>query len=262
MTEAETPVIEARDLNLVFQTADGPVHALKDVDLTIRKGEFVSFIGPSGCGKTTFLRVIADLEQPTGGTITVNGMSPGDARRARSYGYVFQAAGLYPWRTIEGNVKLPLEIMGYSRAERADRARRVLELVELTGFEKKFPWQLSGGMQQRASIARALAFDADILLMDEPFGALDEIVRDRLNEELLKLWARTEKTIGFVTHSIPEAVYLSTRIVVMSPRPGRITDVIDSPLPRERPLDIRDSREFIEIAHRVREGLRAGHVED
>ncbi len=262
MTVTDAPAIEARNLNLVFETSDGPVHALQDVDLTIRKGEFVSFIGPSGCGKTTFLRVIADLEQPSAGTITVNGMSPTDARRARAYGYVFQAAGLYPWRTIEGNVKLPLEIMGYSRAERAERARRVLELVELTGFEKKFPWQLSGGMQQRASIARALSFDADILLMDEPFGALDEIVRDRLNEELLKLWARTEKTIGFVTHSIPEAVYLSTKIVVMSPRPGRITDVIESPLPRERPLDIRDSREFIEIAHRVREGLRAGHVDD
>jgi NitT/TauT family transport system ATP-binding protein len=261
MSEA-VPVIEARGLGLTFQTADGPVHALTGVDLTITKGEFVSFIGPSGCGKTTFLRVIADLEQPTEGTITVNGLSPAEARRARAYGYVFQAAGLYPWRTIEGNVKLPLEIMGYPRSERAERARRVLELVELTGFEKKFPWQLSGGMQQRASIARALAFDADILLMDEPFGALDEIVRDRLNEELLKLWARTQKTIGFVTHSIPEAVYLSTRIVVMSPRPGRITDVIDSPLPRERPLDIRDSRKFIEIAHRVREGLRAGHVDD
>ena len=262
MTIDDAPAIEARKLDLVFQTSDGPVQALKDVDLTIRKGEFVSFIGPSGCGKTTLLRVIADLEQPTAGTITVNGMSPTDARRARAYGYVFQAAGLYPWRTIEGNVKLPLEIMGYGRAERRERARRVLELVELIGFEKKFPWQLSGGMQQRASIARALSFDADILLMDEPFGALDEIVRDRLNEELLKLWGRTGKTIVFVTHSIPEAVYLSTRIVVMSPRPGRITDVIESPLPRERPLDIRDSREFIEIAHRVREGLRAGHVDD
>jgi len=258
----ETPVIEAKGLGLSFQTGDGPVHALKDVTLTIRKGEFVSFIGPSGCGKTTFLRVVADLEQPTSGTITVNGMSPEAARKARAYGYVFQAAGLYPWRTIEGNVRLPLEIMGFSRAEQAERAARVLELVELRGFEKKFPWQLSGGMQQRASIARALAFDADILLMDEPFGALDEIVRDRLNEELLKLWRRTEKTIGFVTHSIPEAVYLSTRIVVMSPRPGRISDIIESTLPIERPLDIRDSPEFIEIAHRVREGLRAGHVDD
>ncbi len=256
------PVIEAHNLNLVFQTNDGPVHALKDVNLSINRGEFVSFIGPSGCGKTTFLRAIAALETPTGGTLTVNGMTPDKARQARAYGYVFQAAGLYPWRTISGNIKLPLEIMGFSRVEQEERVARVLDLVELGGFGRKFPWQLSGGMQQRASIARALAFDADLLLMDEPFGALDEIVRDHLNEELLKLWARTGKTIGFVTHSIPEAVYLSTKIVVMSPRPGRITDVIDSPLPRERPLGIRDSRAFIEIAHRVREGLRAGHSDE
>ncbi len=255
-------VIEAKNLDLVFETSDGPVHALKDVNLTIEKGEFVSFIGPSGCGKTTFLRCMAALETPTGGSLTVNGMSADQARLQRAYGYVFQAAGLYPWRTIAGNIKLPLEIMGFDRAEQNARVERVLELVELIGFGKKFPWQLSGGMQQRASIARALAFDADILLMDEPFGALDEIVRDRLNEELLKLWARTGKTIAFVTHSIPEAVYLSTKIVVMSPRPGRITDIIDSPLPRERPLDIRDSTEFIAIAHRVREGLRAGHGDD
>jgi NitT/TauT family transport system ATP-binding protein len=261
-TNQGQPVIEARGLNLTFQTADGPVHALKDVDLSIGKGEFVSFIGPSGCGKTTFLRCIAALERPTGGTLTVNGMTADEARKSRAYGYVFQAAGLYPWRTISGNVKLPLEIMGFSKADQGERVRKVLELVELAGFGNKFPWQLSGGMQQRASIARALAFDADILLMDEPFGALDEIVRDRLNEELLSLWARTGKTIAFVTHSIPEAVYLSTKIVVMSPRPGRITDIIDSPLPKERPLEIRDSREFIEIAHRVREGLRAGHQDD
>lgn len=256
------PVIEAKGLNLTFQTGDGPVHALKDVNLTVNRGDFVSFIGPSGCGKTTFLRCVAALEHPTGGTLTVNGMSPDEARRKRAYGYVFQAAGLYPWRTIAGNIRLPLEIMGFDKAEQERRVERVLDLVELKGFGKKFPWQLSGGMQQRASIARALAFDADILLMDEPFGALDEIVRDRLNEELLKLWAATGKTIGFVTHSIPEAVYLSTKIVVMSPRPGRITDVIDSPLPKERPLDIRDSREFIEIAHRVRDGLRAGHGDE
>ncbi len=255
-------VIEAKDLNLVFETGDGPVHALKDVNLSIERGDFVSFIGPSGCGKTTFLRCIAALETPTGGSLRVNGMTPDAARQARSYGYVFQAAGLYPWRTIAGNVKLPLEIMGFSAEEQEDRVRKVLSLVDLEGFGKKFPWQLSGGMQQRASIARALAFDAEILLMDEPFGALDEIVRDRLNEELLKLWARTKKTIGFVTHSIPEAVYLSTKIVVMSPRPGRITDVIESTLPRERPLDIRDSAEFLAIAHRVREGLRAGHAYD
>lgn len=252
-------VISAKGLDLTFQTNDGPVHALSDVDLTVEKGDFVSFIGPSGCGKTTFLRCIADLETPTGGTLSVNGMTPNDARRARAYGYVFQHAGLYPWRTIGGNIRLPLEIMGYDTGEQAQRVTRVLELVDLAGFENKYPWQLSGGMQQRASIARALAFDADLLLMDEPFGALDEIVRDHLNEQLLQLWARTGKTIGFVTHSIPEAVYLSTRIVVMSPRPGRITDIIDSPLPRERPLDIRESPEFLSLAHRVREGLRAGH---
>lgn len=260
-TASAAAVIEARGVNLVFETGDGPVQALKDVNLKIARGEFVSFIGPSGCGKTTLLRAIAGLEQVTGGSLSVNGMTPDAARRARAYGYVFQAAGLYPWRTIARNIALPLEIMGFSKAEQAERIERVLDLVDLSGFGRKFPWQLSGGMQQRASIARALAFDADILLMDEPFGALDEIVRDRLNEEVLKLWARTGKTMCFVTHSIPEAVYLSTKIVVMSPRPGRITDVIDSPLPRARPLDMRDSAEFIAIAQRVREGLRAGHVD-
>ena len=255
-------VIKASALDLTFQTRDGPVHALKGVDLEINRGEFVSFIGPSGCGKTTFLRVVAALEHPTGGTITVNGMTPDEARRSRAYGYVFQHAGLYPWRTIAGNIKLPLEIMGFPHPDMDKRVQDVLRLVDLEGFGGKFPWQLSGGMQQRASIARALAFDADILLMDEPFGALDEIVRDHLNEQLLALWARTEKTIGFVTHSIPEAVYLSTKIVVMSPRPGRITDVIESTLPKERPLDIRDTPEFLKLAHRVREGLRAGHAYD
>jgi len=253
------PVIEARSLNLTFVTNDGPVHALSDVNLTINKGDFVSFIGPSGCGKTTFLRALAALEEPTSGTIHVNGQIPDQARQKRAYGYVFQHAGLYPWRTISGNVKLPLEIMGYSKSEQLRRTDEVLRLVELEDFSKKYPWQLSGGMQQRSSIARALAFDAELLFMDEPFGALDEIVRDHLNEQLLELWQRTNKTICFVTHSIPEAVYLSTKIVVMSPRPGRITDVIESSLPVERPLEIRDSPEFIEIAQRVREGLRAGH---
>ena len=256
---AEKTVVEAKALGLTFHTADGPVQALSSVDLTIGKGEFVSFIGPSGCGKTTLLRVIADLEKPTSGTISINGMTPEQARENRAYGYVFQASALLPWRTIERNVALPLEVMGVSKAEQGERIRRTLELVNLSGFEKKYPWQLSGGMQQRASIARALAFDADLLLMDEPFGALDEIVRDHLNEQLLKLWARTDKTICFVTHSIPEAVYLSTRIVVMSPRPGRVTDVIESTLPRERPLDIRETPEFLAIAARVRDGLRAGH---
>ena len=255
-------MISVKDVDLIFETNDGPVHALKDVSLEVEEGDFVSFIGPSGCGKTTLLRAIAALEIPTKGHLTVNGKSPDDARIHREYGYVFQAAGLYPWRTVEGNIKLPLEIMGYSQAEKKERIQKVIELVELKGFEKKFPWQLSGGMQQRASIARALAFDANILLMDEPFGALDEIVRDRLNSELLDLWMQTKKTICFVTHSIPEAVFLSTKIVVMSPRPGRITDVIKSTLPNKRELNIRDSQEFIKIAQRVREGLKSGHQDE
>ncbi len=257
--QAGTSVIEVRDLSLTFVTADGPVAALAGINLDVGRGEFVSLIGPSGCGKTTLLRVIADLERPTGGTILVNGVSPDEARQARAYGYVFQAAALYPWRTVARNVALPLEIMGLDRATRDLRVRENLELVNLTGFERKFPWQLSGGMQQRVSIARALAVRPELLLMDEPFGALDEIVRDHLNEQLLKLWAKTDKTVIFVTHSIPEAVFLSTRIVVMSPRPGRVHDVIPSTLPRERTLDIRETPEFLKIAHRVREGLRAGH---
>ena len=249
-------VIAADDLSLTFTTADGPVYALEGIDLTVEDGDFVSFIGPSGCGKTTLLRVIADLEQATSGVISVNGMSPSQARTARAYGYVFQAPALYPWRTVEQNVGLPLEIMGISDA--AERVRRNLELVNLGGFEKKFPWQLSGGMQQRVSIARALAVEPKLLLMDEPFGALDEIVRDKLNQQLLELWAATKKTVVFVTHSIPEAVFLSSRIVVMSPRPGRIIDVIETHLPANRTLDIRETPEFLKIAHRVREGLKAG----
>ena len=256
------PVIEARGLDLVFETGDGPVHALSSIDLNVREGEFVSLIGPSGCGKTTLLRVIADLETPTGGAITVNGMSPHEAREARAYGYVFQAPALLPWRTVGGNIALPNEIMGVPRAERSARVAATLDLVDLNGFANKWPWQLSGGMQSRASIARALSFDPAMLLMDEPFGALDEIVRDRLNEQLLALWARTAKTVVFVTHSIPEAVYLSTRIVVMSPRPGRIHEIIECDLGPDRPLEVRESPRFLEIAHRVREGLRLGHADD
>ncbi len=252
-----TAVIDAKDLSLTFSTADGPVYALSGVNLKVEDGDFVSFIGPSGCGKTTLLRVIADLEQATGGNISVNGLSPDKARLARSYGYVFQAPGLFPWRTVERNVALPLEIMGMADAD--DRVKRNLDLVNLNGFEKKFPWQLSGGMQQRVSIARALAFDPKLLLMDEPFGALDEIVRDKLNQQLLELWDRTKKTVVFVTHSIPEAVFLSTKIVVMSPRPGRIIDLIETNFPRGRTLDIRETPEFLKVAQRVREGLRAGH---
>ena len=252
-------VIDIADLSLTFETSDQSVQALSHIDLSIESGEFISLIGPSGCGKTTLLRVIADLETATSGKITVNGLSPQEARLSRAYGYVFQAPALYPWRTIARNIALPLEIMGFSKGEREQRIARNLELVNLSGFEKRFPWQLSGGMQQRASIARALAFDPHLLLMDEPFGALDEIVRDKLNEQLLRLWDKTGKTVVFVTHSIPEAVFHSTRVVVMSPRPGRIYDVIDCGFPRDRTLEIRETPEFLEIANRVRHGLREGH---
>jgi NitT/TauT family transport system ATP-binding protein len=255
-------VVDAQNISLTFDTADGRVAALSDVNLQVAEGEFVSFIGPSGCGKTTMLRVIADLQQPSAGTLLVNGMSAEEARLARSYGYVFQAPALFPWRTIEKNLKLPLEIMGYSEIEQQQRVERYLAMVNLTGFERKFPWQLSGGMQQRVSIARALSFDPALLLMDEPFGALDEIVRDHLNEQLLQLWRSTGKTVLFVTHSIPEAVFLSTRIVVMSPRPGRIIDVIDCDFPTDRSLEIRETPEFLKVAQRVRNGLRAGHSYD
>jgi NitT/TauT family transport system ATP-binding protein len=255
-------VVDAQDISLTFDTADGKVEALSNVGLQVAEGEFVSFIGPSGCGKTTMLRVIADLQKPTSGTLLVNGMSAEAARLSRSYGYVFQAPALFPWRTIEKNLKLPLEIMGLSEAEQQQRAERYLALVNLTGFERKFPWQLSGGMQQRVSIARALSFDPALLLMDEPFGALDEIVRDHLNEQLLQLWRTTGKTVLFVTHSISEAVFLSSRIVVMSPRPGRIIDVVDCDFPADRSLEIRETQEFMKIAQRVRTGLRVGHSYD
>jgi NitT/TauT family transport system ATP-binding protein len=259
---AKRLVVDAKAISLTFETADGRVDALSNVDLQVADGEFVSFIGPSGCGKTTLLRVVADLQQPTSGMLSVNGMTAENARLARSYGYVFQAPALFPWRTIEKNIKLPLEVMGFPESEQKIRAERYLSMVNLKGFERKFPWQLSGGMQQRVSIARALSFDPEILLMDEPFGALDEIVRDHLNEQLLQLWKSTEKTVLFVTHSIPEAVFLSTRIVVMSPRPGRIIDVIDCNFPADRSLEIRETPEFLKIAQRVRNGLRAGHSYD
>ena len=254
--------VEISGLSLTFQTADAPVTALEDINLQIRRGEFVSFIGPSGCGKTTLMRVIADLAQPSAGHITVNGVTPEQARLKRAYGYVFQAPALYAWRNVLRNVLLPLEIMGMPSSERKARAARYLEIVGLEGFERKFPWQLSGGMQQRVSIARALAFEPELLLMDEPFGALDEITRDHLNEQLLQLWHKTGKTVVFVTHSISEAVFLSNRIVVMSPRPGRILEIVENKLPADRGLDIRDTTGFLEVAHRVRQALRAGHSYD
>ena len=260
---ADPIVVAARGLGVAFDVHGQRIVALDSIDLEVRRGDFVSLIGPSGCGKTTLLRAVADLEQPTRGSLLVNGLAPDAARRARAYGYVFQAPALYPWRNVERNVMLPLEIMGMPRAERRRRAERYLDMVGLAGFRRRFPWQLSGGMQQRASIARALSFEPDLLLMDEPFGALDEITRDGLNRHLHALWHRTSLTAVFVTHSIPEAVYLSTRIVVMSARPGQIVDIIDCRLPEAadgmRELAVRESTEFIQVARRVREALQAGH---
>jgi len=255
----ERVAVEIRQASVIYQTADAPVHALSEIDLTIREGEFVSLIGPSGCGKTTLMRVIADLEHISAGQVLVNGVSPHEARLARAYGYVFQAPALFPWRTVLANVTLPLQIQGRSKADSRVIAIEHLERVGLKGFENKYPWQLSGGMQQRVSIARALSFEPKILMMDEPFGALDEITRDRLNEQLQQLWQRERRTVVFVTHSIAEAVYLSSKIVVMSPRPGRIVKVIDSPLPDERHLGLRDTTEFMAVAHEVREALADGH---
>ncbi len=256
---APQAAVDVRRASVVYPSADAPVHALSDIDLSIAQGEFVSLIGPSGCGKTTLLRVIADLEPITSGAVLVNGLTPHDARLARAYGYVFQAPALFPWRTVLANVMLPLQIQGRPQAEAEAVAREQLGRVGLTGFEKKYPWQLSGGMQQRVSIARALGFEPKILMMDEPFGALDEITRDGLNDQLQQLWQRERRTVVFVTHSIAEAVYLSTRIVVMSPRPGRILKIIPSTLPDARTLDMRDTPEFMALAHAVREGLAHGH---
>ena len=256
--------VGVESVSVVYPAKDNTVTALDNVSLSIREGEFVSLIGPSGCGKTTLLRVIADLEQVTSGRVRVNGMTSREARLARAYGYVFQAPALFPWRTVLGNVCLPLEIHGRDRAQAKKVALEHLERVGLKGFEGKYPWQLSGGMQQRVSIARALGFEPKLLMMDEPFGALDEITRDRLNEQLLRLWradrGAAQRTIVFVTHSIPEAVFLSSRIVVMSPRPGRIVDVIESGLPADRTLEIRDTPEFSALAHRVRLALQDGHA--
>ncbi len=255
--------VRADGVSLAFTAGGEVVHALSDIHLSIPQGSFTSLIGPSGCGKTTFLRAVADLEQPTAGRLAVAGMAPREARLSRAYGYVFQAPALFPWRNAEGNVRLPLELMGMPKAEQRRRASRYLDLVGLSGFKRRFPWQLSGGMQQRVSIARALCFEPSLLLMDEPFGALDEITRDTLNLHLHRLWRQAGLTCVFVTHSIPEAVYLSSRIVVMSPRPGRVVDVIDVDFGHtERPLGIRETSGFLAVAHRVRNALRAGHSYD
>jgi len=258
MSDAET-VVTARGISKTF--GKGGVTALQDIDLEVGRGEFVSLIGPSGCGKSTLLRVVGDLVEPSTGEILVNGKTAHRARLDRDYGIVFQAAVLYDWRTVAKNIELPLELMGYSRRERAGRVRELMHLMELDGFEKHYPWQLSGGMQQRVSIARAPSFTPEPLLMDEPFGALDEMTRERLNDELLRIWAEIGSTVIFVTHSISEAVYLSTRVVVMSPRPGRITSVIPIELEQPRTFETREDPRFFELVTDVREALHAGGVE-
>jgi len=261
-TYPQREMISVEDLSLVFPSPDGEVNALSNINLNIKQGDFVSFIGPSGCGKTTLLRVIADLEKATSGSLKVNGTSAEDARLNRLYGYVFQAPGLLPWRNIRDNCALPMEISAQSNEHQSKQIDKYLKMVGLQEFHNKFPWQLSGGMQQRASIARALCLNPDLLLMDEPFGALDEITRDHMNIELLRIWAETQKTVIFVTHSIAEAVLLSTHIVVMSPRPGRIIKVIESPLPRLKTLAVRDKEAFHTLAAEIRSALADEHAID
>jgi NitT/TauT family transport system ATP-binding protein len=235
----------------------GNVTALQGIDLQIEAGEFVSLIGPSGCGKSTLLRVIGDLTPPSAGTVEVNGKPAQRARADHDYGMVFQDSVLFDWRTVAKNVGLPLELLRWDRAKRKERVDEMLRLVELQGFADHHPWQLSGGMQMRVAIARALAFEPSLLLMDEPFGALDEMTRERLNIELLDIWRRTESTVVFVTHSISEAVFLSTRVVVLSPRPGRIAGIVDIDLPQPRTADTREDAHFFELVTEVRELLRA-----
>ena len=255
---AVAPVVSIAGVHKVFQAAGGRTTALEAIDLAIAPGEFVSLIGPSGCGKSTLLRVIGDLTTPTSGTVTVNGKPARQARLDRDYGIVFQAPVLFDWRSVHANVALPLEVKGVSGADRDRRVQAMLELVELRDFARHYPYQLSGGMQQRVSIARALALEPSILLMDEPFGALDEMTRERMNSEVQRIWQQTGTTVVFVTHSIPEAVFLSSKVVVMSPRPGRIVRVIDVDLPRPRTDDTRETARYFELITEVRETLR-GH---
>ena len=256
--EPRAAVVRVSGVDKRFDAGGRSVTALSGIDLEIGKGEFVSLIGPSGCGKSTLLRLIGDLTHPSSGTVEVNGKAAHAARLGREYGMVFQAPVLFEWRTVEDNVKLPLELLGMARAEREARAREMLELVELGDFARHHPYQLSGGMQQRVAIARALALQPAILLMDEPFGALDEMTRERMNTEVLRIWQQTGTTIVFVTHSIPEAVFLSTRVVVMSARPGRITRVVDVPLGHPRTDDTREEPAYFRVVTEVREALRAG----
>src|SRR5512144_1268269 len=242
-----TPIVSVQNVSKLYASSSaGNTHALAHVSLEIQPGDFVALLGPSGCGKSTLLRLIADLIEPSEGQITIKGKSPRQARLDRDYGFVFQAPVLYEWRSVLRNVQLPLEVMRFTAAERDRRAHDMLQLVGLKDFARHYPWQLSGGMQQRVAIARALAFAPSILLMDEPFGALDEMTRERMQAELLRIWSQTQTTAVFVTHSIPEAVFLSSRAVVMSPRPGRIAGLIDVDLPRPRGFETRESPQFFE----------------
>jgi NitT/TauT family transport system ATP-binding protein len=249
-------VVELKAVTKEF--GQGQVRALEGIDLQIRPREFISLIGPSGCGKSTLLRIVGDLIQPSGGDVVVNGKSAHQARLDRDYGIVFQDAVLFDWRTVEKNIGLPLEILRWDRRKRGERVQELVDLVELKGFEKHHPWQLSGGMQQRVSIARALSFAPPLLLMDEPFGALDEMTRERLNLELLRIWDQSGSTVIFVTHSISEAVFLSTRVVVMSARPGRIVGIVEIDLPQPRTSETREEPRFAELIRDVRQLLRKG----
>jgi NitT/TauT family transport system ATP-binding protein len=253
--------VSARGVGKVFPTKDGDVVALNEVELTVSAGEFVSLIGPSGCGKSTLLRLIADLDPASTGTLEIFGKPASQARVDQDYGIAFQQAGLLPWRTVAGNIALPLELHGMSRSARADRVAELTELVGLTEFVDRYPDQLSGGMQQRVAIARALAEKPRLLLMDEPFGALDEMTREYLQGELTRIAADTGAAVVFVTHSIPEAVFLSDRVVVMSPRPGRITDILITGLGDTRDEALRESSDYFERVTAVREALHGSPTE-
>jgi len=257
MTEAPAcvPEIELERVGMRYASADSGAPALYDVTLRIAKGEFVSLLGPSGCGKTTLLRIMADLIQPTEGAVKVAGKSPREARLKQKYGIVFQHPVLYDWRKVRENIALPLELMGVKKAERLRKVEELLELVGLSEFADRYPWQLSGGMQQRVAIARALAMEPEILLMDEPFSALDEFTRERLNEELLSIWSKVRNTVVFVTHSIPEAVFLSDRVFVLSPHPGRLSATVDIPLPRPRTQELRNGEAFFRLIGDIRDSF-------